>query len=240
MTKILFVCHGNICRSPAAEFVMKDLVRRAGLEGEFEIASAATSTEEIGNGVYPPMRRVLAAHGIDCTGKTARQIRRSDYERYDLLIGMDEENLWNMRRAFHGDPDGKLHLLMEYAGFPDAAIADPWYTRDFERSWEDVYLSCKGLLYELTGTVLLDFSACAEIDELYRELRHELAWEDWYGENLDALYDILTGLPHRGERFVMIMPGDDAPPEVRLYARRIRQVFLDSGAEIAGEQKMHG
>ena len=125
MTKILFVCHGNICRSPAAEFVLKDMLCRAGLKDEFQVESAATSTEEIGNPVYPPMRRVLSAHGLDCTGKTARQIRRSDYESFDLLIGMDEENLWNMRRIFHGDPEGKLHNLLEYAGRPHDAIADP-------------------------------------------------------------------------------------------------------------------
>ena len=101
MIKILFVCHGNICRSPAAEFVMKELVRRAGLSDEFVIESAATSTEEIGNPVYPPMRRVLHEHRIACGGKTARQIRRSDYEDFDLLIGMDEENLWNMRPFAH-------------------------------------------------------------------------------------------------------------------------------------------
>ena len=228
MKKVLFVCHGNICRSPAAEFVMKDLVRRAGLAEEFEIASAATSTEELGNPVYPPMRRVLSAHGIDCTGKTARQIRRADYDHYDLLIGMDEENLWNMRRVFHGDVAGKLRNMMAYAGEPEGSVADPWYTRDFERTWEDVYAACQGLLYELTGTVLLDFSLCGDIPAIYRQLREKLLWEDWYGENLDALKDILTGLPHRGERFVLNMPGEDAPAEVRLYARRVRQVFADA------------
>ncbi|WP_300347190.1 low molecular weight protein-tyrosine-phosphatase, partial [uncultured Oscillibacter sp.] len=114
MTKILFVCHGNICRSPMAEFVMKDLVKKAGLESEFLIESAATSTEEIGNPVYPPARRKLAEHGIDCTGKTARQLRNEDYERYDLLIGMDQANLRNMHRICGGDFDGKMHLLMEF------------------------------------------------------------------------------------------------------------------------------
>ena len=103
MIKILFICHGNICRSPAAEFVLRELLDRAGLGGEYTVASAATSSEEIGNPVYPPMRRVLAAHGLDCAGKTARKLRRRDYEDWDLLIGMDEENLWNMRRLFGGD-----------------------------------------------------------------------------------------------------------------------------------------
>ena len=230
MTKILFVCHGNICRSPAAEFVMKELVRRAGLSDAFVIDSAATSTEEIGNPVYPPMRRVLHEHRIACGGKTARQLRRSDYEDYDLLIGMDEENLWNMRRLFHGDPSGKLRNLLDYAGRTGEAIADPWYTRDFEQTWRDVLEGCEALLTALTGTVFVDFTACAEIGELYQELRQKLQWEDWYGENLDALYDVLTGLPHRGSRFVLRMPLDDAPAEVKLYARRIRRVFAEAGA----------
>ena len=238
MTKILFVCHGNICRSPCAELCFLDLLKKAGLAGDFEVASAATSSEEIGNPVYPPMRRVLAAHGIDCGGKTARLIRRADYAHYDLLIGMDEENLWDMRRIFHGDPDRKLKNLMDYAGRPGEAIADPWYTRDFERSWEDVRLACEGLLFALTGTVLLDFSLCADIPDLFRVLRDGLRCEDWVGENLDALYDVLTGLPHRGERFTLLMPRDDAPQEVRMYARRIRRVFLDAGAE-RGSQPSH-
>ena len=229
MTKILFVCHGNICRSPAAEFVFRDLLKKAGLYGNYTVASAATSSEEIGNPVYPPMRRVLAAHGIDCAGKTARQLRRRDYEDYDLLIGMDEENLWNMRRIFGGDPDGKLHNLMDFAGFPGEEIADPWYTRDFVRAYEDVAMACEGLLYHLTGTVSVDFTLCPDIPSLYRELREKLRWEDWYGENLDALYDILTGLPHRGERFLLLMPEADAPREAQLYARRIRQCFADAG-----------
>ena len=229
MTKILFVCHGNICRSPAAEFVMKELVRIAGLETEFVIASAATSDEELGNPVYPPMRRVLKEHGIDCAGKTARQLRRSDYEEYDLLIGMDEENMWNMRRKFHGDVAGKLKNLLDYAGREGEAVADPWFTRDFAQTWDDVLEGCEGLLEALSGTVILDFTACAEISELYGELRRKLRYESWVGDNLDALYDVLTGLPHRGTRFVLRMPLDDAPTEVRLYAGRIRRVFADAG-----------
>ncbi len=149
MVKILFICHGNICRSPMAEFVMKDLVKKAGLEKEFLIESAATSTEEIGNPVYPPARRKLAEHGIDCSGKTARQLQRGDGERYDLLIGMDRANLRNMRRICGGD--GKTHLLMEYAGKPDREVADPWYTGDFEATWQDVLAGCRGLLKSLQG-----------------------------------------------------------------------------------------
>lgn len=146
MIKILFVCHGNICRSPMAEFIMKDLVRTAGLGRQFHIESAATSTEEIGNPVYPPARRKLAEHGIDCSGKTARQLRNKDYGRFDLLIGMDKANLRNMYRICGGDFDNKLHLLMEFANRPEAEVADPWYTGDFEATWQDVLDGCQGLL----------------------------------------------------------------------------------------------
>ncbi len=147
MTRILFVCHGNICRSPMAEFVMKDLVARAGLSAEFEIASAATSTEEIGNPVYPPARRKLWEHGIRCDGKTARQIRAADYEDYDLLIGMDEANMRNMARCFGGDPEGKLHLLLGFAG-REASVADPWYTGDFAQTYADILEGCQKILEE--------------------------------------------------------------------------------------------
>ena len=148
MTRILFVCHGNICRSPMAEFVMKDLVRKAGLEKDFLIESAATSTEEIGNPVYPPARRKLAEHGIDCAGKTARQLQNDDYEEYDLLIGMDQANLRNMYRICGGDFEGKMHLLMEYTDHP-GDVADPWYTDDFDTTWRDVLEGCQGLLNAL-------------------------------------------------------------------------------------------
>ena len=148
--KVLFVCHGNICRSPMAEFVMKDLVKKAGLEREIEIASAATSTEEIGNPVYPPARRKLAEHGISCQGHAARQLRREDYDRYDLLVGMDEANVRNMRRMCGSDAGGKIHLLLEYAGRPGQEVADPWYTGDFEATWQDVLAGCRGLLTQLT------------------------------------------------------------------------------------------
>ena len=148
MTKILFVCHGNICRSPMAEFVMKDLVKKAGTEKQFQIESAATSTEEIGNPVYPPARKKLKEHGIDCTGKTARQLRNSDYDDYDLLIGMDNANLRNMHRICGGDYADKIHLLMNYTGRP-GEVADPWYTDDFEATWNDVLEGCQGLLDSL-------------------------------------------------------------------------------------------
>ena len=145
MLKILFVCHGNICRSPMAEFVMKDVVKKAGLETEFSIASAATSTEEIGNPVYPAARRKLAEHGIGCAGKTARQMRKADYKEYDLLIGMDNANFRNMNRICGGDPEGKIHLLLDFTDRP-GEVADPWYTGNFDATWRDVTEGCAGLL----------------------------------------------------------------------------------------------
>ncbi len=149
MTRILFVCLGNICRSPMAEFVMKDLVAKAGLAADFDIASAATSSEEAGSPVYPPARRMLAVHGIDCAGKRARQLTKADYDRYDLLIGMDTANLRSMQRICGGDPAGKMHLLMDYTHSP-RNVADPWYTGDFEATWHDVSAGCTGLLAQLT------------------------------------------------------------------------------------------
>lgn len=229
MIKVLFVCHGNICRSPMAEFMLKDLIKKAGMEGSFEIASAATSAEELGNPVYPPARRLLAGHGIDCSGKTARQLRREEYGRWDYIIGMDRENMANMRRLFGGDPGGKLYNMMAFAGQPEKAVADPWYTRDFERTWQDLRLGCAGLLERLTGAVLVDLSPCRRVGELYAVLREKLAWESWYGENLDALYDILTGLPHRDGPYLLLRPDASAPEEVRVKAERIRDVFLEAG-----------
>ena len=145
MIRILFVCHGNICRSPMAEFVMKDLVKNAGLENQFHIESAATSTEEIGNPVYPPARRKLAEHGISCAGKTSRQLAKADYAQYDLLIGMDRANIRNMNRICGGDPDGKIKLLLDYTARP-GDVADPWYTGDFDATWRDVLEGCRELL----------------------------------------------------------------------------------------------
>ena len=128
-----------------AEFVMKDLVRRAGRQDEILIESAATSTEEIGNEVYPPARRKLAEHGISCKGKTARQMTRSDYDRFDLLIGMDEWNIRNMTRICGGDPEGKIHKLLDFTNRP-GDVADPWYTGNFEDTWRDVLEGCQCLL----------------------------------------------------------------------------------------------
>ena len=145
MYKILFVCHGNICRSPMAEFVMKKMVKDAGREAQFEIASAATSTEEIGNPVYPPARRILAEHGIGCAGKTARQMTRQDYDYFDQIIAMDRNNLRNLKRMFGEDTQHKISLLMDYTHRP-GDVADPWYTGDFEATWRDVWDGCEGLL----------------------------------------------------------------------------------------------
>ena len=127
---------------------MKDLVKRAGLESQFQIESAATSREEIGNPVYPPARRKLAEHGISCDGHTARQLTNADYEKYDLLIGMDRANLRDMYRICGGDFAGKLHLLMDYTK-QARDVADPWYTDDFEATWQDVLVGCQGLLHEV-------------------------------------------------------------------------------------------
>ena len=151
LRRILFVCHCNICRSPMAEFAMKRLAQEAGLADRFQIASAATSTEEIGNPVYPPARRKLAEHGISCAGKTARQMVRADYRDYDLLIGMDRANLRSMYRICGGDPEGKIRLLLDYAGRPDQEVADPWYTGDFDAAWNDVLSGCRGLLKTLVS-----------------------------------------------------------------------------------------
>jgi protein-tyrosine phosphatase len=172
MIKILFVCHGNICRSPMAEFVMKKLVRDLPTvlsasttltAADFEIASAATSTEEIGNPVYPPARRMLARHGIDCSGKTARQMTVADYNHYDYIVLMDQNNLRNLRwilprdiyerelaqyRDAHESRTHKISLLMDWAG-KTRDVADPWYTGDFETTWSDVNEGCKAMLQRI-------------------------------------------------------------------------------------------
>ncbi len=145
MLKILFVCHGNICRSPMAEFIMKDMVEKAGLSGSFHIESAATSSEELGNPVYPAARKELASHGLDPSGKRARRISRGDYDDFDLLIGMDSWNLKNMERAFSGDPRHKLYLLLDFTDKP-GEIDDPWYTRDFGLCYRQIEAGCRGLL----------------------------------------------------------------------------------------------
>lgn len=152
MIKIMFVCHGNICRSPMAEFVLKDMISRKGLDNEFYVASSATSTEEIwgdvGNPVYPPARAALESHGIDSSGKRAVQLKESDYQKYDLFVGMDSANYRNMHRILGKDKENKIHKLMEYTG-SNADVSDPWYTRDFDKCYKDIYSGCEALLNAL-------------------------------------------------------------------------------------------
>ncbi|MDD6351118.1 MAG: low molecular weight phosphotyrosine protein phosphatase [Lachnospiraceae bacterium] len=146
ITSVLFICHGNVCRSVSAEYILKDLVRKRGLEDEFFIDSAATSTEEIGNPIYPPMRKALEEMKIPIGNHRARQLQRSDYDKYDLLIGMDEENLYYMRKILGSDPDHKLHYLMEFSDRPEEIIDDPWYTRQFHQCALQIQEGCMGLL----------------------------------------------------------------------------------------------
>lgn len=149
MIKVMFVCHGNICRSPMAEFIMKKLVDDMGLSSEFHIVSSATSTEEIGNPVYPPARAELAGHGIGCSGKTAVQLKKSDYVKYDYFIGMDTANIRNMNRIFGSDKDGKIYKLLTFAGRSED-VADPWYTRDFSTTYRDIDEGCRGIIRHIT------------------------------------------------------------------------------------------
>lgn len=146
MISILFACHGNICRSPMAEFILKDMVQKQGLADQFYIASAATSTEEIWNGsgnpVYPPAKAELAKHGLSCEGKRAVQLKREDYEKYDYLIGMDSANIRNMNRILGGDPEGKIYKLLSFAG-SDRDVADPWYTGKFDVTYKDIEVGCE-------------------------------------------------------------------------------------------------
>ena len=152
MIRILFVCHGNICRSPMAEFVLKKMLSERGIADQFMVASSATSTEEIWNGVgnpvYPPAKAELAKHGISCAGKRAVQLTRTDYDKYDLFIGMDAANIRNMYRMLGGDPQHKICKLMDYTD-RGGDVADPWYTRRFDVTYADVKAGCEGLLNAL-------------------------------------------------------------------------------------------
>ena len=144
-TRILFICHGNICRSAAAEMVMRHKLSEADLPGT-EVSSAAATREEIGNDVYPPMKKALAAAGYVCHPHRARQTTRADYGKYDYIIGMDDENMWDMKRIYGGDPEGKLSLLLSWAGKPGQEIDDPWYTRDFGGALRQIEEGCDGLI----------------------------------------------------------------------------------------------
>ena len=146
MIKVLFICHGNICRSPMAEFVMKDLVKKQGLEDQFHIESAATSREEIGNSVYPPAKRILAKHGISCEGKRARQVTKNDLEYFDYLVLMDRNNMSNMIRMFGAENMNKVSMLL------DRDVADPWYTGNFDKTMQDVQVGCTKLLNQILDT----------------------------------------------------------------------------------------
>ena len=147
----MFVCHGNICRSPMAEYIFRRMLTEGGRENEVLVASSATSDEEIwgsvGNPVYPPARKKMAEHGIDCRGTTARQMTKADYAHYDLLVAMDQSNLRWMERICSGDPEGKFRLLLDYTDHP-RDVADPWYTGDFEATWQDVNAGCRGILQQ--------------------------------------------------------------------------------------------
>ena len=144
MIKIMFVCHGNICRSPMAEFILKDMVNKAGAESDFFISSSATSTDEIGNSVYPPAKAELKSHGISCHGKYSVQLKADDYDKYDYFIGMDSANIRNMHRIFGSDPENKIKKLMDYTTGGD--VDDPWYTGDFKTTYKNISQACKELL----------------------------------------------------------------------------------------------
>lgn len=153
MIRIMFVCHGNICRSPMAEFIFKDLAEKAGVLQNFSVSSSATSTEEIwggrGNPVYPPARAELQSHGISCGGKCAVQLKKSDYGKYDLFVGMDNSNIRNIMGIFGSDPEGKVHKLLEFAD-DVGDVADPWYSRRFDIAYGDILRGCEALLSKLS------------------------------------------------------------------------------------------
>lgn len=156
MFKIMFVCHGNICRSPMAEFITKKMLNNTENAVKIAVFSSATSTEEIWNGVgnpvYPPAKAELARHGIGCEGKHAVQLKKEDYSKYDLFIGMDSANVRNMYRIFGGDPDGKIQKLMDYTARP-GDVADPWYSDRFDIAYRDIYEGCEGLMRALQNHI---------------------------------------------------------------------------------------
>ena len=153
MIRILFICHGNICRSAAAEMVLRQMVSKENRLPPVQVSSAAATREEIGNDIYPPMKKALAAAGYTCHPHAARQTVRADYEKYDRIIGMDSENMWDMKRIYGGDPKGKLSLLLDWAGMPGQEIDDPWYTRDFSGSLREIEDGCRGIISRLLSSV---------------------------------------------------------------------------------------
>ena len=152
MLRIVFVCHGNICRSPMAEFILRDMLKKRKISDKIEVISRATSAEELGNPVYPPARSELARHGLSCVGKCSVLLRAEDYKNYDLFIGMDSANIRNMNRLFGGDPEGKIKKFMSYTG-SDSDVADPWFTGDFDTTYRDVYRGCEKLCEEIEKSV---------------------------------------------------------------------------------------
>ena len=151
MTKILFICHGNICRSAMSEFIMRDMVEKHGLSDQIQVASAATSREEIGNDMYPPAKRKLDKEHIPYIRRQARQVTKADYDEYDLLLCMEQYNIRNLRRIIPNDPEHKIHLLLDYTNNP-RDISDPWYTDDFDTAYDDIVAGCTGLLTFLSRT----------------------------------------------------------------------------------------
>lgn len=228
MTKILFICWGNICRSPSAEYLFRELARREGRENDFLTASAGVSDEEEGQGVHPEMRKLLSARGIDCSAHRARKLRAEDYDNFDLLICMDEMTIGRARRLFFGDEERKIRNLLDFAGRKGEEIDDPWYTREFDRAMREIEIGCRGLLESLSDPVMtLDFSACADREELYKLMRGKMHWQGWYGSNLDALWDILTGLEYEGRSFRIVLPPEES--ELYSYARLVRETFREAG-----------
>ena len=146
---MLFICHGNVCRSVSAQYIFDEMIREAGLEDQLFCESAATSREEIGNPIYPPMRQALVNHGVAIGDHRARQLRKSDYDEYDLIIGMDSENMYYMKHILGEDLEGKIHTLMEYTESPNELIDDPWYTRDFETAYRLIRKGCSALFERL-------------------------------------------------------------------------------------------
>ena len=191
MIKIMFVCHGNICRSPMAEFIMKKIVSDAGYSDDFYIVSCATSIEELGNPVYPPAKTELAKHGVGCAGKTAVQLQKADYDKYDYLIGMDAANIRNMNRIFGGDKDGKICKLLAFADRDDD-VFDPWYSRDFSKAYSDIEEGCKGLFAMLVDKFELksDVRTFRVASPICIVLYGHPSKEDNINPNLKAITDI--------------------------------------------------